>query len=473
MRHNAKVLVVGTTADYIDWIRRVRPGRVLFMTDPALRLKAEEPDPPPEEECCCDLSDADAAHRVLAGHLHHFGLSLEGIVAFDCESMELTAHIAHRFSLPYPTVQSIRNCRDKHLSKTIWKRHGLLTPKARRVRTSEEAERFFNTLTGPCILKPLSGSGSELVFCCNSTAACRQHFTDIADGLRHRGNHPLYPGGSTPDAPPVLLAEEFVEGTEYSCDFLLEAGAATPIRLTKKILAEDGNPMGTAVGYHLTSELPPGFDVAGFGRWLRSSAAVLGFTRAICMVDFIHSRGRTVLLEMAPRPGGDCLPFLLRWALGLDMLAFAIDFARRKPSSVSPVTDSPNLIGLRVHAQKGGALKCIDTSRLAEDGRVREIHLTRPPGHIIRMPPVDYDSWLMGHILFEPDLGTAVSAQCRQLLSEDRHGGRMRQIAPCQPDLNQKMAQTLSTSTPPLPQDRLEALSAVTSTGGTATLSCL
>ena len=418
MQHKTKVLVVGTTADYIDWIRRVRPGRVLFMTDPVLRRKAEEPDPPPEEEFCCDLSDADAAHRALTEHLHHFGLSLEGIVAFDCESMELAAHFAHQFSLPYPTIQSVINCRDKHLSKTIWKHHGLFTPKARRVHTPEEAEAFFTTLTGPCVLKPLSGSGSELIFFCNSQAECRQHFIEIADGLRDRRNHPLYLGGSTLDAPPILLAEEFVEGTEYSCDFLLEGGVAIPIRLTRKILAGNGRPPGTAVGYHLTSDLPPGFDEAGFGRWLRSSAVALGFTRAICMVDFIMTRGRVVLLEMAPRPGGDCLPFLLRRALGLDMLAFAIDFARRQPVSMNPVADSPDFLGLRVHAQKGGILKRIDTSGLAGDGRVREVHLTRPPGHIIRMPPVDYDSWVIGHILFEPDPGAAVNVQCRQLLAK-------------------------------------------------------
>jgi hypothetical protein len=63
-------------------------------------------------------------------------------------------------------------------------------------------------------------------------------------------------------------------------------------------------------------------------------------------------------------------------------------------------------------------LKKIDTRQLQHDNRVREIHLTRQPGHQIKMPPDDYDSWLLGHIIFDPDVDTAPEAQCRELLEK-------------------------------------------------------
>lgn len=45
------VLVVGTTADYIDLIERKFPGRALFLTDPAERKRASGyPDPGREAE---------------------------------------------------------------------------------------------------------------------------------------------------------------------------------------------------------------------------------------------------------------------------------------------------------------------------------------------------------------------------------------------------------------------------------------
>ncbi|MCX5908762.1 MAG: biotin carboxylase, partial [Deltaproteobacteria bacterium] len=50
-------LVVGTTPDYIEWIRKITPDRGLFLTDPILRRRAKEPSPEAKEEILCDLAD--------------------------------------------------------------------------------------------------------------------------------------------------------------------------------------------------------------------------------------------------------------------------------------------------------------------------------------------------------------------------------------------------------------------------------
>lgn len=416
MPDSARVLVVGTTPDYVDWIRRACPGKVLFLTDAAVRATAKEPGPPPEEEVCCGLSDEDDALRALDRHLADFGISPEGVAAFDDESMELAAAAGRRFGLPYPGRESVANCRDKYRSKMLWKRHGLSTPDASRVGTPEAAARFCRAVGGPCVLKPFSGSGSELIFRCDTPAAAARHFRSITAGLKRRKNHPLYTGRDSGDGAD-LLAEAFVAGSEYSCDFLLENGRAVPLRLTRKILG-DHDPLGTAVGYHLVQGPPEGFAAAGFARWLHDAAAALGLERAVCMVDFIVRGNRPYLLEMAPRPGGDCLPFLLRRAMNLDMPALTVAFARGRGLPASPGGDAADMLGLRIHARKAGVLKRIDPGRLNGDTRIREIRLTRGPGHVIRLPPADYDSWLMGHILFQPASGVPPAAQCREILDK-------------------------------------------------------
>jgi hypothetical protein len=71
-----------------------------------------------------------------------------------------------------------------------------------------------------------------------------------------------------------------------------------------------------------------------------------------------------------------------------------------------------------LHAQRSGSLKNVDTSQLQHDSRVREIHLTRQPGHRIELPPIDYDSWLLGHIIIDLDVDTAPEAQCRAILEK-------------------------------------------------------
>jgi biotin carboxylase len=412
---STKVLVVGTTPDYIDWIRRSCPDRALFLTDAAARRQAAEPSPPPLEEVLCNLSDYKDVRQILQRHLLQKNIRLDGVACYDCESMELAASLAQEFSLPYPSLQAVSNCRNKYLTKTLWARHNLATPRAREIRSAAEAVRFFQELNSPCVLKPPDGSGSELIFRCDSAPACRQNFSRIIHGLQQRRHNRLY--NSFRAADPVILAEEFVTGEEYSCDFGVENGRVEVIRLTRKILSSRG-PFGTALGYLLPGTLPEEIKESDFKQTLYQSALALGINRAICMLDFLVFKNRMVLLELSPRPGGDCLPSLLRRCWNLDVITLYLDFCQQRPWRLQKPFHPNPCLGLRLHAGRSGSLKKVDTRQLQHDSRVREIRLTRQPGHQIQMPPDDYDSWLLGHIIFDLEVDSAPEAQCRAFLEK-------------------------------------------------------
>jgi len=410
-----KVLVVGTTADYVDWIRRINPEGTLFLTDPDVRRHSPEPCPPPAEEILCDLSDYNRVRQILRHHLLKLDLRLGGIACFDCESMELAAVLGREWSLPYPSVQAVNNCRNKFTAKRLWESFTLQCPRARLIRSACDAIEFFHELGGPCVLKPLNGSGSELIFRCDSEDDCRTSMQKIQGGLLQRRTNRLYKFLSNDE--PMILAEEFVSGDEFSCDFIIENGRAEIIRLTRKILSSHA-PLGTARGYFLSAVIPDEID-EGELRWtLNRSTSALGISRAICMLDFMIYEGRIVLLELAPRPGGDCLPFLLRRCWNLDLLKLTLDFCRNGSFHFEKISDSVSYLGLRLHAPHGGVLKKIDARQLQQDKRVREIHLPRQEGHQIRMPPDDYDSWLLGHIIVEADQAIDLQMQCREHLEK-------------------------------------------------------
>jgi biotin carboxylase len=413
--NNQKVLVVGTTADYIEWIRRSCPGRALFLTDPVIRHQAREPSPRPAEEILCDLSDYELARVALKRHLQSENLSLDGITSYDCESMELAAVLAQDFDLPYPAVEAIGNCRDKRLSKLLWHQKGLRCPHTRLVQSGTEAVNFFKEIGAPCVIKPLRGSGSELIFRCDCEDECRNNFREISIGLLQRRFHPLYRSSS--EDSPLILAEEFVTGEEFSCDFMIENGRVELIRLSRKILSKEG-PFGTTRSYILPAALPAGVDLMDFKKILHESAKALGILRAICMLDFIIRESEIFLLEIAPRPGGDCLPFLLRRCWDLDIIKLNLDLAQQRPVRLCEPANAHPCIGLRLHARHGGILKKINVKRLRKDPRVRELHLLRKPNHIIRMPPADYDSWLLGHIIFLPFKDIDLETQCNELLDQ-------------------------------------------------------
>ena len=119
-----RVLVVGTTGDYIDHIHKTQPGRTVFLIDPG--SDSPIPSSRPDRQLRCRLSDLDQVVPRLRDFLTRNRIRLNGIACFDCESLFMAAHIAQLWSLPFPSPQTVLNCRDKYRSKILWRQEGVL-----------------------------------------------------------------------------------------------------------------------------------------------------------------------------------------------------------------------------------------------------------------------------------------------------------------------------------------------------------
>ena len=407
----AKVLVVGTTSDYVELLRQSNPGRVLYLTAASERIKARESRPLEYEEIVCNLEeDVSLILEKIKAHIFLWSSSVDGVVCFDCESMELAAVIAEKLSLPYPSLESIRLCRDKFVTKAIWQEKGVFCPPHRLVQTVEEVVAFWQEINGPIVIKPLSGSGSELVFLCLSRKECEKATNAILEGLAGRKEVRLYSNATT-----NFVAEKFIAGVEFSCDFALKGGRVEILRLTRKLKCTK-KPFGTIDGYMITDWQRAGINQKHLSTILKQGSEALGFVDAVCMVDFIVDGDKLVLLEMTPRPGGDCIPFLLNRAVGFDILSYCIEFSMSR-TIASPDTriSGEGLVALRLHAKRSGKVAKIDSNSLFLDSRTREISLVRETGHRVAMPPFDYDSWYLGYVLFQPASGLPVEQQCKEL----------------------------------------------------------
>ena len=408
-----RVLVVGTTPDYVDLLRREHPEECLFLTESRLRLRAREPQPDDHEEVLYRGDKQLSAIQLLTRHQGRHGIEVVGVACFDCESMPLASLIARRLQLPYPSPEAVDRCRNKRRMKEFWRTGETPTPRFTVVSRAEEVADFLHYIGGPCVLKPLSGSGSELVCRVEDEADCRHSFEDIIGGLTMRQTAPLY--RSCKEGRVSVLMEELVEGEEYSCDFIVEKRRARIIRLTRKHPRRDG-PAGTIEAYELSRHLPDACGESRLTPWLLRAASSLGIVRAICMADFIVREGQPVFLEVTPRCGGDCLPSLLKTACDFDVLGLVIRFARKTVDRrVVHVREST--VALRLFADQAGTLECADTSLLLKDRRVISVVLTRQPGDHVRLPPLDYDSWVLGHVIYRPEPSRTVSEQNNELKS--------------------------------------------------------
>lgn len=414
---NNRILVVGTTPDYIAYIHENYHGRALFLTDTSQQNGFGDIRPDDTSQIIVSLSDKEQTYRHLVQHIKSWHQRLIGVTCYDCEWLELTATLAGRLGLPYSSSESVRLSRNKLLTKQRWAEQNVPCPRVAQISTETEADRFVASLGRPVVLKPLTGTGSELTFRCNSGRETVKAFQDIMDGLRQREQSPLYLSDSDTDSPDpksIVLAEELVEGDEFSADFIIDGDDICLIRVASK-LRDDSLSFGTILAYAVPARLPRELSRKTLAEKLRLASQALGFTKAICMVDFIVNGGKLTFLELTPRVGGDCLPPLIRQSCGLDTIALALDFAEEREFSVPDKEFWDYLAGLRLFAPSAGILNQVQTHELPKDPRVREIHMTHPLGHQITLPPDDYNSWMLGYVIFEPDNGSDLMEQCKDL----------------------------------------------------------
>ncbi|MBU1740803.1 MAG: hypothetical protein KKC37_04595, partial [Proteobacteria bacterium] len=235
-----RVLVVGTTPDYVDYIGRQCPGRAVFVIDPKLRSQATQPTPGDDEEIGCNLLRPGPVIERVREHTRRYGYVPQGVACFDCESLELAARLAEAWDLPFPPKNAIRASRSKFISKDIWRRNGIPCPRAAMIPDLPALSAFQEQVGGPVVVKPLTGSGSELVFICPDRAAGARAWETIVSRLSGHPDQRMYTSAADdpgePDPRRVLCAEEFIVGQEYSADFILDQGRLQIIRVAQKVM---------------------------------------------------------------------------------------------------------------------------------------------------------------------------------------------------------------------------------------------
>ncbi len=413
-----RTLVVGTTPDYIAYIDRSFPGRALFVTDGVQRGCAAESPPNEASEIVCDLLDTAGTLESISAHLRRHRQSLNGVACYDCEWLTLAAEISMHFAQRFPSAESVRLARNKLLTKQRWTACGVRCPISELVHDGLQAAGFTKKLCRGAVLKPLTGSGSELTFRCDSSHDAARAFAIIREGLRLRSGSPLFAEeastAGSPENEPAVLVEEFIFGREFSADFIVRDSEVTIIRVAKKYRGE-GLPFGTTLAYEVPARLPGWLPIESLRELLYEAATALGLSRALCMVDFVISREEVVFLELTPRIGGDCLPPLVKKCSGLDTIGLALDFATDRNQDIPQFDQWQKNIGFRLFAPHSGVLTGIDTSALKSDTRVKEIFVKRREGHVVVMPPENYDSWLLGHVIFSIAEDDDVTAQVEYL----------------------------------------------------------
>jgi biotin carboxylase len=110
------------------------------------------------------------------------------------------AQVREQLGIEGMGVEAARNFRDKHRMKALFRQHGLPCAKAELAHSVDEAVAGARRIGFPVVVKPPEGAGAMATFRADGEAQLREGLAAF-----HFGSSPT-------------LIEEFVQGTEHSCE---------------------------------------------------------------------------------------------------------------------------------------------------------------------------------------------------------------------------------------------------------------
>jgi biotin carboxylase len=415
------ILVVGTTPDYVAGLYRDRAKPLLFLTAERFRGNPRLRGIPPSDILFSPFEDFEETLQKVLALLVERKHGLSGVACFDCESLLMAARLASQLNLPSPSWQAIARSRNKFEARRTWTAMGINSPYASLVSNFQETLHFFRSHGEDIVLKPVSGSGSELLFHCMGEDELRRAVEILEKELPLRSANPLFAPFPGPlrenniDPCRNWIAEEFVSGEEFSCDFIYQDEEIVLIRETGKVKATD-KPFGSVLAYTFPPMYPENFRKERLLEILKTAVRSLDFDWGFFMADYVVREGFPVLIELTPRPGGDSIPDLVKIAAGRDTLRLYLDFvtgAFTLPETTAMRPES--FASINLFAPKEGEILKLDGSKIRRLSHVKALIFKKTEGERVILPPKDYDNRLLGYCIVALEPGAHLVEECRRL----------------------------------------------------------
>lgn len=417
-------VVFGTTPDYVEKIYHRDRRETFFVVDAQHRQSPCLETVDPEALFFADLGNIQNTIQPLIHHFVERNISPLAMACFDCESLLAASVTALELGLTFPLPGPVSRARNKFESRSLWRKAGLLSPSAVLASSFRQTLSFFHAVHHDIVIKPIAASGSELLFHCTSEDEVLDALEVLKVQLSARRSHPLFrpmtaqfkSAGNDPCA--SWIAEEYVPGPEFSCDFIYREGTIEIVRVTGKV-RDPSQPFGTVTAYTLPPHYPSGFTTLRIKPILIKAVRSLGFQWGYFMADFILHDSQPVVIELSPRPGGDAIPDLVETAIGIDLLGLYLDFASgRWPVPLPGLHPSQPMAAVNFYAPKEGVISELDMTPIYAFPWVRKVFKKMEVHDRIILPPWDYDSRKIGYCIIDVEPSWDL-VQVQQLLQKN------------------------------------------------------
>ena len=262
-----------------------------------------------------------AARRVVQFAEQH---PISAVVPVDDQVTVCAATICEALGLRHNSVESANAARNKHRMRELLGQAGVPQPRFKLCSLDDDPVRIADQVEYPCVVKPLTLSGSRGVIRANTD----REFVRAVGRLDHilrsefsESHSSAGPGGrpdhSLPAAARQYLVEDFVAGQEVALEGLLTRGELRVLTLFDKPDPLDG-PFFEETIYVTPSRLPVSVqeDIA---RCTSHACRAMGLTEGPVHAELRINDGGPWIIEVNPRSIGGLCSRVLRFGTGLSL----------------------------------------------------------------------------------------------------------------------------------------------------------
>ena len=235
--------------------------------------------------------------------------NVDGIISFSLESaLPTVAYVANKLGLVSNSEESIKLTQSKYAQRQALEKAGIPVPKYYLIENVEDLKKVQCRF--PVIVKPVDSGGSQGI--------CK---VEKADDLLKSYKYAVEYSRTS-----KAIVEEFVDGREFSVEFISHQGKHYFIQITDKVTS--GAPRFVEMQHHQPADIPASI-------WDRIKVMVEGALTALKIENSAshteikwNSNDELYIIETGARMGGDYISSdLVRLSTGYDFVEGAIKLA--------------------------------------------------------------------------------------------------------------------------------------------------
>jgi biotin carboxylase len=264
-------------------------------------------------------------------------------------AVPFAARLAERYGLPGAGYGAASVLRDKEVLRTVSKAAGIANPRSVAVGSAAEAAAFMAEWGGPIVLKPANRQASLGTQIVRDPARVEAVWQECL--VQEEGNNAPLHGLAL-----RMLAEQFVEGEEFSVEMLVQHGRGVFANVTGKLLYPGPHPV--EMGHIIPADIAPDLTEL-LAAQTQKVVEAAGFRDGMVHCEWIVSDGVPYIVECAGRPAGDGIIDMIRQAYPVDINRAFYDVLSGREISVELPAQAKGAAAIRFISAEPGVVTAI------------------------------------------------------------------------------------------------------------------